>query len=1485
MSKNILQQAAELKIRYRRRKRWQKVVTFMAGVVVFCTTYALILPAITMEQEVFCGQEEHLHEDACFADPIQKNLVCSTDLLQLHVHTASCYQEETLICGQADYVAHSHDALCYDAGGLLVCTLPERGAHVHGDSCYELPTETVSHVHKEDCFTKEQGELICTAEETDGHAHGPDCSVPGEELLCTTPEQHVHEGDCFTYPLICSLSTEPHSHGDGCYAPSETLLCSVTAGHVHDGACYSTILVCTSQEEGHVHGDECHSTSLTCSIPENHTHSGSCYASELVCTLDTTTAHAHGPECYSTEPQTVCTIPENHVHGSACYNQILVCTQPEEEAHHHGEDCYLWNEVPVCGMEEGDPETVTPEGAQPELICIEPVAETHVHGDDCFETVELSRCQEDHTHTDECEGYDLICTLELHEHTLACYSDPDADVESQATWEATMAGVTLTGDPRADLVAIAKSQLGYTESSRNYAVWEDNTTHGYTRYGAWYGSPYGDWCAMFVSFCLNYADVDNIPLHWGCRPWIEQLTALDLYHSAGEYTPVSGDIIFYDWEGDGLSDHVGIVAEIIPGSTLGDTTVRAIEGNSANCVQYVNYAMDDPRILGYSELPPQEEETAPEYICGLEEHTHSESCYDEEENLLCQLQEHTHGDDCIAQPELPERVETIIAMIDALPDSETVEQTLAACDATGDTAGYEAYYREFSGRAFGTYIFYEDLSEENRLLVSNREKLLALDWLWSARTMELTQEIGVYQVNSYDQENPDAAAGALLLHNTSADALGVDEMAFRYWYAIIVEENENGQLYVNQLLTDLSGTADKSAIAAQTSNGFVLLVYKDMVPALEVSVGNFVSVSFDYTQTAAYTGTSYGTVSFLSQHTLSVEKVLSADDSSVQPLGDPSFRFQVLKCDAEGAKTDELFITPGTAYTIYNTAGAFGTGTTDENGIFTLKAGQRAEFADIAETAGSYVVRELNTGDAAQFGAVTVNGISAEATETGYDSAVTNAADGTASFLFDNQITTVNLGTLSVTKQLEKLDGTTDTETQFTILVQLDDALLPVGTAYTVTAGETSEARTVTVEGEIQVLAGQTAVIEKIIAGTSFKVWEAEASAENYIVSYSGSDGVTGGTTAATGIIHVQSAEEVIVSNAESGTHIAIPVTKTLTVSDGSEHSFRFALEQVTDETGTVLTENGTVLTAEIPVMDQTTLEDAFSLYYQSSQVETEETFFYRIREITPEEATEEEIPETEAEAATEPVTEPEPAAEAAVIYDPTTYILSVHVSRAEDGSLSEPEVAILRDGQQAEAVSFINTLTGTLRLSKDVKGVDMGRDFVFILQLDAGASGLQELPQEFAATLTHKDGTAEETGVTFTDGQCHVTLKNDENLLIRQIPIGTVFTITEGSATVQEDGSTLITADTPSGYTVTTTVETVGENGETDSDVQAGNTVNVETAAGETGVIFTNSSTYALPKTGGAGTIPYTMAGMMLMLLSAMCLLYKARKYRREAD
>ena len=182
----------------------------------------------------------------------------------------------------------------------------------------------------------------------------------------------------------------------------------------------------------------------------------------------------------------------------------------------------------------------------------------------------------------------------------AAAADTGADVESSSVWERSFASVKLTGVWADDVLAIADTQLGYTESTKNYEVDDDGNMKGYTRYGAWYGNPYGDWCAMFVSFCLNYAEVDRnlMPIEANCPLWVDKLKTMKLYRDTS-YTPKAGDIIFFDYNGNKSADHVGLVYKV--NEKTGK--IKTIEGDSEDSVRYVTYDLTDKKILGYGALP------------------------------------------------------------------------------------------------------------------------------------------------------------------------------------------------------------------------------------------------------------------------------------------------------------------------------------------------------------------------------------------------------------------------------------------------------------------------------------------------------------------------------------------------------------------------------------------------------------------------------------------------------------------------------------------------------------------------------------------------------------------------------------------------------------------------------------------------------------------------------------------------------------------
>ena len=545
---------------HQRKKRWYRVVTCLAAVVVFCTTYALILPAITLEKK--CEIPEHTHTEACYTKVTtqeKRNLACGVD---------------------ADTVIHHHDSSCYDENGNLWCLLPEVSAHVHGEDCYTVSTIEPPHVHTAECYARERGELICTESTEPVHLHTEVCYSESRNLTCGQEE------------------SSGHSHGEGCYDENGELICTLeeSAGHCHDDACY-TITRETScgmaEEPAHQHSDECYqwTETLICGLSDQPVEMES-PEPVLTCGREEILLHEHTADCYNENGALTCGKIQvlEHQHTDACFETVeepvdteaLTCTLPEDENHTHGPLCHGTWEL-TCGMEE------------------------HVHGENCVVDEDAFCGKGAHTHDETCldENGNQVCGLEEHTHTLSCYSDPEADVETREQWEQTFAEVTLTGDWRQDVIAIAETQLGYEESIQNYIVTEDGEVKGITRYGQWYGDPYGDWSGMFASFCLNYAQIpaSAVPRGEYCQDWISALSDCGLYRTAGSCSPLRGDIVFLDQDYDGCAELAGFV------SAVSDTgTLTVIEGDYNDAVAQISFRADAAVIIGYGLLAEHTDE-------------------------------------------------------------------------------------------------------------------------------------------------------------------------------------------------------------------------------------------------------------------------------------------------------------------------------------------------------------------------------------------------------------------------------------------------------------------------------------------------------------------------------------------------------------------------------------------------------------------------------------------------------------------------------------------------------------------------------------------------------------------------------------------------------------------------------------------------------------------------------------------------------------
>ncbi len=205
--------------------------------------------------------------------------------------------------------------------------------------------------------------------------------------------------------------------------------------------------------------------------------------------------------------------------------------------------------------------------------------------------------KEEHIHTEECVG----CQKEEHIHTEDCYSDITADLETSDDWEETLSDMVRGPTTKENVVLVARSQLGYTESTRNFQVDASGVRRGITRYGQWYGNPYGDWSAMFCLFCIDYAGQPDVPMNAGPEALRVEWEKAGIYKAWDERTPEAGNLVFLR-KGEGTVGGANAVAVI---TETDGVFITVIEGDVENAVVETRYKISDDVVMGFGLVPEQ----------------------------------------------------------------------------------------------------------------------------------------------------------------------------------------------------------------------------------------------------------------------------------------------------------------------------------------------------------------------------------------------------------------------------------------------------------------------------------------------------------------------------------------------------------------------------------------------------------------------------------------------------------------------------------------------------------------------------------------------------------------------------------------------------------------------------------------------------------------------------------------------------------------
>lgn len=304
--------------------------------------------------------------------------------------------------------------------------------------------------------------------------------------------------------------------------------------------------------------------------------------------------HHHTADCYEEEEVLTCGIESDHVHQDYCRDQEtgeLLCTE-----HEHTDDCYTLEKVLVCGQEEGEPEktddgaalydmdensTEESDSAEEPETAADPEPEKEATKPETDDEIDTGYTV--HHHTAECYGKVLICGKEEHEHTAACLVNPNAEIDAE--YDAKTPDRTSM-DWAQDMVLVARSQLGYTESKADV----DEDGNGYTMYADQYYKDkpmvYADWDSTFVAYCLYHAGVpqDIIPQYASISALRGELARMNSEYYTDdpqEFASIlPGDIVMYkNAEG---RETIGVVSDAaVDEETDLTTALTVISGDVA----------------------------------------------------------------------------------------------------------------------------------------------------------------------------------------------------------------------------------------------------------------------------------------------------------------------------------------------------------------------------------------------------------------------------------------------------------------------------------------------------------------------------------------------------------------------------------------------------------------------------------------------------------------------------------------------------------------------------------------------------------------------------------------------------------------------------------------------------------------------------------------------------------------------------------------
>ena len=687
MESNLEQRMKKYAKKNSRKKIWLKILSVLSTIVVFCTTYALILPAITQERETFCGAEEHIHSERCAPheeeilicelleeaghshseECFEKILRCETE--ENHLHTEECRSGEQLTCEKPE--GHIHSEECYETS--LLCEIPETEGHTHGEECYETKTvscEAEEHSHSLACYSDKTADIETEEQWSASFAAEDFGEVVSENLITIAKSQLGYHESTKNYVVLEDGETikgrtrygewfgEPYADWNilfagFCldYAKAEIPFDADFEKWIELLSAPETDIYRPANEHEALAGDLIFFDEDSDRKPEKAgiiteiTEAG--YKTVIGDYGDSVQSVIIGKADETIFGFAAIAIPspyhcgmEEHIHDN-CFdeNGNLSCGFAE---HVHTDECLIEKA----------------EETEPEYFC---GTDEHLHTEECFDENGEAVCgMEEHAHTEECLAKktepEYFCGMAEHAHTEECFGE--------------------NGEPVCGMEEHAHTEECLTEKTEpEYFCGTDEHLH------------------TEECFDENGEPVCGMEEHAHTEECLAEKTEPEYFCGMDEHLHTEECLDENDENICGLNEHL----------------------HDAGC------------------LTEKEEK---EFWCGFDEHAHTEECFGENGEPTCGMEEHSHTDNCrVSLESLTEeekaRIEEVIKMIEELPTPDEIDLKIEEFEEAEDYEGEEAWLTEIYRQAGLAYKYYTDLPENHRQFVTNSEKLMELEYIWS----------------------------------------------------------------------------------------------------------------------------------------------------------------------------------------------------------------------------------------------------------------------------------------------------------------------------------------------------------------------------------------------------------------------------------------------------------------------------------------------------------------------------------------------------------------------------------------------------------------------------------------------------------------------------------------------------------------------------------------------------------------------------------